>query len=108
PLNWQRFDEVKKTSDLIVEILNKGVARSLLTLLYAGYQDKKLFEEKKISMCRIWRLFYAIKRLMERHKDFSGDLEDLRKKFITDFELMPELDISVRWAELLTRKEVLR
>ncbi|MCM8793651.1 MAG: type III-A CRISPR-associated protein Cas10/Csm1, partial [Candidatus Omnitrophica bacterium] len=102
-LTWKKIGEIKQVSDEIVKLLNLGMPRSLLTLLYAGYRDKKLFAEKKIPMFRIWRLFYAIKRLMERHKDFSGDLEDLRKKFITDFELMPELDISVRWAELLTR-----
>jgi CRISPR-associated protein Csm1 len=105
-VQWNKFDDIKKVCETIVEILNKGVARSLLTILYAGYQDINLFKEKKIPMVRIWRLFYAIKRLMERHKDFASELEDLRQKFITDFELMPELDLAVRWAELLTRKEV--
>ncbi|MCM8826480.1 MAG: type III-A CRISPR-associated protein Cas10/Csm1 [Candidatus Omnitrophica bacterium] len=104
-LTWEKFNKIKEVSDLIVKILDKGIARSLLTILYAGYQDRKLFEEKKIPVFRIWRLFYAIKRLMERHKDFADELEDLRKKFITDFDLLPEFDLAVRWAELLTRKE---
>jgi len=104
-INWDKFNNVKTVCEQIVSILNGGVARSLLTILYAGYEDKKLFEEKKISMPRIWRLFYAIKRFMQRYENFADKLEELRQKFITDFELIPELDLSVRWAELLTRKE---
>ena len=105
PVGWDKFNNVKTVCEQIVSILNGGVARSLLTILYAGYEDKKLFEERKILMVRIWRLFYAIKRFMQRYENFADKLEELRQKFITDFELIPELDLSVRWAELLTRKE---
>jgi len=42
---------------------------------------------------------------MERHKGYENELEDIRKKFITDYKLQPKLNVAVRWAELLTRKE---
>ncbi|OQX79145.1 MAG: type III-A CRISPR-associated protein Cas10/Csm1 [Candidatus Omnitrophica bacterium 4484_70.1] len=79
-LTWQDFKEVKNVCNLIKDILDKGVARSLLTVLYAGCEEERLNKEGKVSILRIWRLFYQIKRFMERYETSAPALEDLRKK----------------------------
>ncbi|MCD6402530.1 type III-A CRISPR-associated protein Cas10/Csm1 [bacterium] len=103
-LTWQDFKEVKNVCNLIKDILDKGVARSLLTVLYAGCEEERLNKEGKVSILRIWRLFYQIKRFMERYKNHASDLEDLRKRIISDFKLIPNLNVSVQWADYLSRK----
>jgi len=88
-------------------IEDHGVPRSLLSTLYAGWQEKQLLEKKEISMPRIWRLFYAFKRLMEgyRERDVQlAELNELLKSSVADFDLMPYLDVATRWADYLTRK----
>lgn len=106
-LSWDDFKEVEETTDKIVKVLEKGVARSLLTILYAGYSEKKNYENEKgsIPFFRIWRLFYAIKRLMERHKECYGEIDELfRKRLLQEFDLSKNLNLAIRWAELRTRK----
>ena len=62
-------------------------------------------------MERIWRLLYGLKRLIGRvfsefsEKEEWEKLEGLRETFITNNSLRPHLNIAVRWAEYLTRKE---
>jgi hypothetical protein len=57
-------------------------------------------------MIRIWRFLYALKRLKERHSAYAEKIDDLERAVMIDKELKPYLDVSIRWAELLTRKEV--
>ena len=91
----------------------KEVPRALLTILYDGYKEREMRLRGEISMERIWRLHYAFKRLMTRIKDekILKELEWLLNKSITlapnedRYEIYPELNIAVRWAEYLTRKE---
>ncbi len=105
---WDRFREIKEVTRKLVAILNKGCPRSFLTILYAGYKEEELLKKGKIPVIRIWRLFYAIKRLMERlvgrQQNIQSDLEEIRKRFISEFKLMPDYNLAIRWAELLSRK----
>jgi len=67
-----------------------------------------LAEEKKISLPRVWRLFYTFGRLKRDYrdrKDQSERLERILKRAVADFQVMPYLDVAVRWADYLTRKE---
>jgi len=91
----------------------KEVPRALLTILYDGYKERESRLRGEISMERIWRLHYAFKKLLVRIKDgrILKELEWLLNKSITlapnqdRYEIYPELNIAVRWAEYLTRKE---
>ena len=110
---WSDLEKISDIKERIRSLLEdygrKSVPRSLLSTLYAGWQEKQLLERREISMLRIWRLFYAFKKLMEGYKDRDtqlAELNELLKRSITDFDLMPYLDIAVRWADYLTRKEV--
>lgn len=110
-LEWEKdFEKIKEVKNKLCGLLsnNEGskVSRSILTILYSGYKEKEDHEKGKIPFVRIWRLFYALKRFMERHKGLEDKIEQIRKEFITqNFDLENKLDVAVRWAELLTRKE---
>lgn len=111
-LPWAEFpgiDQVKERIRFLVEEHN--APRSLFSMLYAGWEEKKRAGNCRegIEIERIWRLLYALKRLAER---LSGQgrgqvvtLEQLKTDFIADNSLRPYLDIAVRWADYLTRKE---
>ena len=137
PLSWTKLKEVKEVAEKIRNLIEgkanenieditarhnllqgqkkgvKEVPRALLTILYDGYKEREMRLRGEISMERIWRLFYAFKRLMIRIKDeeILKELEWLLNKSITltpsqdKYEIYPELNIAVRWAEYLTRKE---
>lgn len=112
-MSWNKFEKISYLADLIRKLLEdygeKSAPRSLLSTLYSGWQEKELFEKKRISMPRIWRVFYAFKKLMKGYKEEDKqliELNELLNKTITDFNLMPNLDVSTRWADYLTRKEV--
>ncbi len=110
---WDEFEEVSEMADKIRDLLEgygkDSVPRSLLSTLYGGWQERELAERKEISMPRIWKLFYTFKKLMKGFKEKDQqvyELEELLKKSVTDFNLMPYLDVATRWADYLTRKEV--
>ncbi|MCX7858028.1 MAG: type III-A CRISPR-associated protein Cas10/Csm1 [Deltaproteobacteria bacterium] len=112
PIPWNEFSKVREISERIESLLedygNKSVPRSLLSTLYSGWQEKELAKRKVIPMPRIWRLFYAFKKLMRGYKEGDAQLENLNellKNVTTDYELMPYLDVATRWADYLTRKE---
>lgn len=101
---WRQMDKIKAVKELIVDLLNKNVARSLVSMLYSSWSDKILAGEGRISMFRIWRLLYGLKRFKERYKGTAEELTDLEERIITDYNLSPYLDVAVRWAEYVTRK----
>ncbi|MCM8788414.1 MAG: hypothetical protein NC907_01350, partial [Candidatus Omnitrophica bacterium] len=106
---WEEFEKIEGVAAQLVGLINnENVSRSILNIFNAGFIEKELLEKKKIPYMRIWRIFYAVKRFMERHKNnvVRTELENLRKQFITsNFEMQQKLDMAVRWVELLTRKE---
>jgi len=108
-MKWEELKKVSEVKKILYENLTgkngkKKIPRSLLNILYAPYQEEKLFKEGKLPIIRIWRVFYAIKRFIERHKKAERELVEIREKFIKDSELQPKLNVAVRWAELETRK----
>ncbi|MEO0088633.1 MAG: type III-A CRISPR-associated protein Cas10/Csm1 [candidate division WOR-3 bacterium] len=108
PIPWNSFDRIAKIKEEIVALLDEkgpNLPRSLLQILYYGWLEKEKVEKKEISMVRIWRFLYAIKRLKERYENYANEIDELEKLVMVGKELEPYLDISVRWAELLTRKE---
>jgi len=108
-LTWEELKKIKEVKETLFDILTgdknkEKVSRSLLSILYSGYREQELVKKGKISYPRIWRIFYAIKRFMIRHKKAVKDLNEIREKFISDFKMQPKLNIAVKWAELETRK----
>ncbi|MCX7974436.1 MAG: type III-A CRISPR-associated protein Cas10/Csm1 [Candidatus Aminicenantes bacterium] len=133
PMPWKKLEEVREIAYRIKNLLEgeteklesetnvqsekpitqtnkkiKAVPRALLSVLYDAYQDKELKVKGEIPMERIWRLFYAFKKIMTKFKEQDKELKELEwllKKAITDYEIYPELNVAVRWAEYLTREE---
>lgn len=118
PMTCEKLKEVREVAYRIKNLLEKknkeekantkAVPRALLSVLYDAYQEKELRLKEEIPMERIWRLFYAFKKIMEKFKkeeNVLGELNWLLKKAITDFEIYPELNVAARWAEYLTREE---
>ena len=106
---WKDLDKLEEIKDKIIHLLDeKGpkLPRSLLQVLYQGWFEKERVEKGEIGMIRIWRFLYAMKRLKERHPQYVEQIDDLEKSVMINRELYPYLDVSVRWAEYLTRKEV--
>lgn len=132
PMTWEKLKEVREIAYKIRDLLmgqvgekdqidkqlrnleggvkskRNAVPRSLLSIFYDAYQDKELKQKNEIPMERIWRLFYAFKKIMARFKKEDEELKELSwllEKAIIDYEIYPELNIAARWAEYLTRKE---
>lgn len=108
-LKWDEFAEVEKITDKLVELIkNKHLPRSLLAIFYSSYEDIELAQQNKISMPRIWRLFYAIKRFIERYatdEEIKNSIIELLNKFVSDYKLKKNFNVSISWADYLTRKE---
>ncbi|HPP08366.1 MAG TPA: type III-A CRISPR-associated protein Cas10/Csm1 [bacterium] len=106
---WDEFENIKNVASELSNLIEKNkVSRSLLNIFNYGYIEKDLLERKTIPYLRIWRIFYAMKRFMERHREkvVQEKLEQLRKRFISsDYNMQPKLNLAVRWAELVTRKD---
>lgn len=116
-LKWDEYIEFKEIKDMLVELLNNKVPRAILSVLYwaSGEHeraDKILKEEEEgIPIERIWRLSYSLKRMKERlgKREESiqnvNKISEIEKRIVSDYMLKPKLDVAIRWAELLTRKE---
>jgi len=103
---WNQLPKVREAKGQIVKLISScGIPRALLSILYSTAEERKLFKEKKISIFRIWRLFYAFRRLKERYRGQIEEIDKLEKIIVTEWDLIPYLDISTRWADYLTRKE---
>lgn len=108
PIPWEKLYDLEKIKNKIVDLLAEegpNLPRSLLQILYLGWLEKEKVVKGETPIVRIWRFLYAIKRLKERYKDYVDKIDELEKCVMINRELNPYLDISVRWAELLTRKE---
>lgn len=102
---WNVMKEIHDVAvNKIAMLLDKKVPRSLLKILYSGWAEGLLVKEGRIPMTRIWRFLYAMCRLKERHRDYADKITDLEKIVMTDNKLKQNLNISIRWAELLTRE----
>jgi glutamyl/glutaminyl-tRNA synthetase len=106
---WECFPKVKEIIELVTSLVDenngRGVPRSLLGILYNIYQEKEKKKKQEISMERVWRLRYGLKKLMRKFDDNTkSDIEKLFKLIITSYEVYPYLNIATRVADYLTRK----
>ena len=106
---WECFPKVKEIIELVTSLLDGnnggGVPRSLLGILYNIYQEKEKKKKQEISMERVWRLHYSLKKLMRKlDEKTQADIQKLFELIITDYEVYPYLNIATRVADYLTRK----
>jgi CRISPR-associated protein Csm1 len=108
---WECFPKVKKIIELVTSLVDenngRGVPRSLLGILYNIYQEKEKKKKQEISMERVWRLHYSLKKLMRKlDEKTQADIQKLFELIITDYEyeVYPYLNIATRVADYLTRK----
>lgn len=103
-LSWSDFQRVYELQQRLVQLLqgrnDKAVPRSLLTKLSNAYALYKKYKEQRRPRWTI-RLVYDITQLGHQYESFKGELQDLQ--FMIGQEGMIDfLDVSVRWAEMLT------
>lgn len=105
-VKWKDFEEIEKMKEYIVTAVeDKKVSRALIYKLYEAFVDCKLYKEKKISIFRVWRLIYNLNRLAKRHGNAASELKMIENSFIADHFLKSYVNVPIRWAEFLTRKE---
>jgi len=120
-IDWTKYEEVWEITSKLWKLLERKqeniereekkpaspVPRAILSVLSRAYREKELKEKSEIPMERIWRLYYIFKRTMLRLKeeDLKKELQWLLDKSIRGYEIYPELNMAVRWAEYLTREE---
>lgn len=107
-LEWCNLQCVREVKDELVGLLNRGLPRSILTILNSIWQQRQAAEQARkrgeIPMFPVWRLLYALGRLQQRHEDMAGRIEALRGRIVQDNDLHPFLDLITRWAEYETRE----
>lgn len=106
---WECFPKVKEIVELVTSLLKgkngKEAPRSLLGVMYNIYQEKEKKKKQEISMERVWRLHYSLKKLMRRlDENTQADIQKLFELIITNYEVYPYLNIATRVADYLTRK----
>ncbi len=111
PIPWDVLSDLKKIKDKITFLLDEkgpNLPRSLLQILNFGWMESQKFRKGEVQMQRIWRFLYAMRRLKERHNNYKVQIDELEKAIIIDEQKIfrDYLEVPVRWAELLTRKEV--
>lgn len=111
-ITWEEFKEIAEIKEEILQLISNSEdekpVRSLLRILQIGYEEKNQLEKGRIPLERIWRLVYSLKRFAERCiKEEKQDdfLMQIRNRFICNYSIKPHLNVAVRWAEFLTRKE---
>lgn len=109
---WKELEDVysivEKIRKLLEDYGNRSVPRSLLSALSFIWREKELVEKRQLPMARVWRLFYFFRRLMRGYKEEDPQLiylNEILKRSVSDYQIMPYLGVITRWAEFLTRKE---
>ena len=128
PVRWETFSALKEIAYTLVSGMeHKNIPKSLLTRLNSinsSYKDskKKLSKNKTLSKQQIlqlaayerwrWLSVYALGRFKKNNKEFVDEIEKIQELLAKDRwkeKTVPEapdiIDMPVRWAELLTRKE---
>lgn len=104
PIPWRNLKTITDIKDSLVALLKeKNCPRSLLSMLYAGYEDQQLAKDGKASRFRVWRLFYALGRLMQRYQDLIPEIKKLESQIIQNLWMPKHCNVGIRWAEYLTR-----
>jgi CRISPR-associated protein Csm1 len=103
PLNWnEEFEELKKVKNKIYYLIYKqNMPRSLLNILYSYHNQ----------IDKMWIFLYKITKFIKnnaKNEIQQNLINNLRDIFITKNELKDKLNVAVKWADLLTRKEVLK
>lgn len=103
---WTELKGITDIKDSLVTLLaEKECPRSLLAMLYAGYENQQLAQSGKSSRFQVWRLYYALGRLMQRYKGLIPEIETLESQLIQNYWMPLHCNVSIRWAEYLTRRK---
>jgi len=128
PMGWERFDEVQRwQNDLLnmlkpdgaVPALPRGFLSRLMEIhtLYTGNRERqqKLYRSKEITLHQMqemiqydrwqWRLVYQLSRFGERHKEHEETINRLRQAILRQPDgLIADLRVLARWTALLMRE----
>jgi len=108
-IKWEEYAFLQQIKDSLVGLIQENVPRSILNSILWACGEQEKVEQGEIPIERIWRLLYSLKRLKERfgkkREDLIQKITSLETNIITNYSLKPNLDLAVRWADFLTRKE---
>lgn len=119
-IGWESFAEAVQLRDTLLEIVEKTNSQAIIDRLRhvviavdeikARERTGNIAEQIYWDKWR-WRLVYNLKRLTKRYPEVETQLENLQQQLITPQTLankqpvMEWLQLPVRWAEFLSRKE---
>ena len=123
-IGWERFELVQRIKDMLYQDIKEGkggkkLPHSILNrlyLIYNLYEDNRRFLEDRAgkTMEEIaekikydkwrWRLVYTLRDFAKEKAFFKEDMEEIQKA-ILEKDLIENLNLPVRWAELLLRGE---
>ncbi|QCX34074.1 type III-A CRISPR-associated protein Cas10/Csm1 [Caloramator sp. E03] len=103
-IGWEEFDKLKEVKDTLSVILQKGVTRNLLNILYCACEQYKKSKEKE-EIFKIWRFIYYISRIKERNSNAKFELSYLIDNILMkkNNEIYDKLQSAVSWADFETR-----
>jgi len=103
-VRWSNLPEAQDIKTRLVELTKiGGLPKSILSTLNASWEQRRQARNGTIPMFPIWRLYYAFKRLKDRHKDLARQIDELEHNLVQKNDLHPQLDLIIRWAEFETR-----
>ncbi|KPA19053.1 CRISPR-associated protein, Csm1 family [Candidatus Magnetomorum sp. HK-1] len=124
-IGWEDYKDVLDIKELIKTIIEKTNNRAIIHKLNIVVHSVKVFEQMKTSKYSFqeihelvsfqkwrWRLIYNLHRMASSYSDetIKNDINELQKVILslnnkTRLPVLSWLEMPVRWADFLTRKE---
>jgi CRISPR-associated protein Csm1 len=104
PVQWDVLPEHKEIRENLLELIKGQAPRSLFSLLYQSYELQHRARQGEILLFPVWRLLYAIRRMVERHRSLAPLFMSLEKLLIKNLWLPDHGITAIRWVEYLTRE----
>ncbi|MGB9866207.1 type III-A CRISPR-associated protein Cas10/Csm1 [Fervidobacterium gondwanense] len=100
-VGWEEFDKVEAFKNDLESLINKNVTKNIFYIL-----TRLIEKQERNEPTRIWRLYYYIARLEERHNaETKKEIHELFNKILVNKNMIhPKLKISIKWLHDKLRK----
>ncbi len=102
-IRWQDLPELQKIENALTELMGGRAPRSLFSLLYQACDAQRDARAGEILLFPVWRLLYALRRLVERQKGLKELIMNLEQLIIRNLWLPEHASVAIRLAEYVTR-----
>jgi CRISPR-associated protein Csm1 len=103
-IRWQDLPELQKIEATLVRLIDEKAPRSLFSVLYGAFEAQEQAKRGEILLFPVWRLLYALRRLVERQRKLSELLMALEQLILRNLWMPEHAVVAVRIAEYLTRQ----